>query len=99
MKIANSIDRLRSTALVLGALAAVPMAAQAMVMDHEVSSEIEIFTGSSFVKRLPAGVEPELAARLGTYAGMAGNGANQVIVEPSDGNIHRQEDQFQRHLP
>lgn len=98
MKIANSIDRLRSTALMLGVLAAVPMAAQAMVMDHEVSG-VEIYTGSSFVKRLPADAEPELAARLGTYAGTTDNGPNQVIVEPSSGNIHRQDDQFQRHLP
>lgn len=98
MTINNSIDRLRSTALVLGVLAAVPMAAQAMLIDHELS-EAESFTGSSVVKRLPADAEPELAARLGTYSGTTGNGANQVIIEPSDGNIHRQEEQIPRHLP
>lgn len=98
MTINNSIDRLRNTALVLGVLAAVPMAAQAMVMDHEVS-DVEITTGSSFVKRLPVDAEPGLEARLGTYSGTTDRGANQVIIEPSAGNIHRQEDQFQRHLP
>lgn len=98
MTIKNSITHFRNTALVLGLLAAVPMAAQAMVMEHEVSN-IEVFTSSNVVKQLPADADHALAARLGTYAGTTGIGIDRVSVNPSVGATLAQEDRLYRWLP
>lgn len=80
MTINTSIDRLRNTALILGILAAVPMAAQAMLTEHDTLSD-DAGSSSSVVKRLSADADSALAARFGTYAGIPGKGSGQVRVE------------------
>jgi hypothetical protein len=69
MKISKSIDHVRNTALVLGVLAVVPVAAQAMVTDHD-TGRVEVGSSADAGDQQPVHPDASLRLRFGAYSGI-----------------------------
>lgn len=89
MKLNSSIHYLRNAALVLGALAVVPLAAQAMLTEHDIQT-LESGSGLGVDKGVSGITDDVLARRFGAYSGIGANGSvvsgsSQVTDQSSAG--------------
>lgn len=74
MKLNSSKTRLRNSVLILGALAVAPLAAQAMVTEHE-SLRFENGSVLDVDQRSSAHSDSALARRFGSNSGVGSNGS------------------------
>lgn len=88
MKLNSSIQYLRNATLVLGALAVVPLSAQAMLTKHDVQT-LQSGTSVAVDKEVSGVKDDVLARRFGAYSGIGANGlsgSSQVTDQPSAGD-------------
>lgn len=90
MKLNSSIQYLRNATLVLGALAVVPLSAQAMLTKHDVQT-LQSGTSVAVDKEVSGIKDDVLARRFGAYSGIGANGSglsgsSQATDQPSAGS-------------
>lgn len=82
MKLNSSKTRLHITALMLGALAVAPLAAQAKVTDHDIL-RLETSPVLNVDKRSSGDTDSALARRFGADSGVGANGAAAESLKAS----------------
>jgi len=91
MKVLGNTKRFRNAVLMAGVISAFPIAAGAMVTDHDVLTDHEVLkvgrdAGFTVTKKLEDGIAAAYGNRFGTYAGTSAGTTAKSSGGAADGN-------------